>query len=314
MNLEFIVQTEQGIYEISELVTKVSYADKLNDGCSKLEFAFIDDNLKIANGNPVRFKFNGVNIFSGIIFKHGCSNEKEITVTAYDQLRYCKAKDEIVVLKDTTTSLTKRMCTYFGLRQGSIIDTIYTLSTAVHDGKTWLDIVYDGISETLLNTGRKYCLRDEFGAVALRNMAELKLDLILGDESLCYGYNYEKSIDDDFYNRIKIYVKGEKGKPGQIIVEDSDKSIKKYGLLQYFESVDKDTNISQAKSKAKTLLGLYNQEVETLSLECLGDTSVRAGSSFYAYIEDIGLNKLLYVKSVTHEYLPIHTMSMEVAI
>lgn len=314
MNLEFIVQTEQGVYEISELVIKVSYTDKLNDGCSKLEFSFIDDNLKIANGNPVRFKFNGVNIFSGIVFKHGHSNEKEITVTAYDQLRYCKAKDEIVVLKDTATSLIKRMCTYFGLRQGTVIDTNYTLATAVHDGKTWLDIVYDGISETLLNTGRKYCLRDEFGAVTLRNMAELELNLILGDESLCYDYKYEKSIDDEFYNRVKIYVKGEKGKPGQIIVEDNDKSIKKYGLLQYFESVDKNTNISQAKSKAKTLLGLYNQEVETLSLECLGDTSVRAGTSFYAYIEDIELNKLLYVKSVTHEYLPIHTMSLEVAI
>lgn len=314
MNLEFIVQTEQGIYEISELVSKVSYADKLNDGCSKLEFTFVDDNLKIANGNPVRFKFNGVNIFSGIIFKHGRSNEKEVAATAYDQLRYCKAKDEIVVLKDTATSLIKRMCTYFGLRQGTVIDTNYTLATAVHDGKTWLDIVYDGISETLLNTGRKYCLRDEFGAVTLRNMAELELNLILGDESLCYDYKYEKSIDDEFYNRVKIYVKGEKGKPGQIIVEDNDKSIKKYGLLQYFESVDKNTNISQAKSKAKTLLGLYNQEVETLSLECLGDTSVRAGTSFYAYIEDIELNKLLYVKSVTHEYLPIHTMSLEVAI
>lgn len=314
MDLEFIVQTEQGIYEISELVTKVSYTDKLNDGCSILDFSFTDDDLKIANGNPVRFKFNNANIFSGIVFKHGHSGEKEITVTAYDQLRYCKAKDEIVVLKDTAASLSKRMCTYFGLRQGTITDTAYVLATAVHDGKTWLDIVYDGISETLLNTGRKYCLRDEFGAVALRNMAELKLDIILGDESLCHNYKYEKSIDDEFYNRVKIYVKGEKGKPGQILVEDNDKSIKKYGLLQYFESVDKNTNISQAKSKAKTLLGLYNQEVETLSLECLGDTSIRAGTSFYAYIEEIGLNKLLYVKSVTHEYLPIHTMSLEVAI
>ena len=84
--------------------------------------------------------------------------------------------------------------------------------------------------------------------------------------------------------------------------------------MQYFESVDKDTNIAQAKSKAKALLGLYNHEVETLSLECLGDTSVCAGSSFYAYIEGIRLNKRLFVNSVTHKFLPVHTMSLEVAI
>lgn len=312
--LEFLIQSSKKLYEISELVTEVSYMDKLNDGCSKLEFSFINDDLVIENGNPVRFKYNGVNIFSGIVFKHGYKKDNEITVTAYDQLRYCKAKDEIVVIKDTATTLTKRMCTYFGLRVGTLTDAKYVLATGVQDGKTWLDIIYDGISETLMNTGKKYCLRDEFGAVALRDLNDLKLNLILGDESLCYDFDYTKSIDDDFYNRVKIYVKGEKGKPGQIIVEDSDSSVKKYGLLQYFESVDKDTNISQAKAKAKALLKLYNQEVESLNLDCLGDTSIRAGSSFYVYIKDIKINKQLFVKSVSHKFLPIHTMSLEVAI
>lgn len=312
--MEFLVKTNEKIYEISELVKSVSWNDRLNDGCSKLEFSYVDDDLNIENGSPVQFKYDGANIFSGIIFKHGHTKKKEISVTAYDQLRYCKAKDEIVVLKDTADTLTKRMCTYFGLRTGIIADTKYVLATVVQDGKTWLDIVYDGIGETLKSTGRKYCLYDAFGAVTLQDIADMKRNLILGDESLCYDYKYEKSIDDDFYNRVKIYVKGDEGKSGQMIVEDSNSSIKKYGLLQYFESVDKDTNISQAKSRAKSLLGLYNHEVETLSLECLGDTSVRAGSSFYAYIEGIKLNKQLFVTSVTHNFLPVHTMSLEVAI
>lgn len=301
------------IFEISELVTSISYTDKLNDGCSKLEFSYIDDKLTIENGSAVRFKYDGADIFYGIVFKHGHTKGKEIAITAYDQLRYCKAKDEIVV-KDTATILTKRMCTYFGLRAGTLTDTKYVLATVVQDGKTWLDIVYDGISETLKNTGKKFCLRDEFGVITLRDLDDLKLNLILGDYSLCYDFNYEKSIDDEFYNRIKINVKGDKGKNGQSIVEDCNGSIKKYGPLQYFESIDKEVNISQVKAKAKALLGLYNQEVESLSLECLGDTSIRAGNSFYVYIEDIELCKLLFVKSVTHKFLPSHTMSLEVAI
>ncbi len=316
--MEFIIQIDGKIYEISELVKSISYTDKLNDGCSKLEFSYVDDNLKIENGSIVRFKYNDTNVFYGFVFKHSRNIKGEITVTAYDQLRYCKAKDEIVVLKDTSTTLVNRMCIYFGLKTGILTNTNYVLATDVHDGKTWLDIIYDSLNETLANTGNKFCLRDEFGSIALRNLNDLKLNLILGDESLCYDYDYEKSIDDEFYNRIKIYIKGkDNATVGQVINYESETSIKKYGLLQYFESVDKDTNVSQVKAKAKELLGLYNQEAESLSLDCMGDTRVRAGVGFMAMIEDImghNITRWFTVESVTHKYLPTHTMSLEVAI
>ena len=309
--MEFLVEVDKKIYEISELVKSVSYTDKLNEGCSKFEFSYQDDELKIKNGSVVRFKFDD-NTFYGYVFKHGKNKKKEITVIAYDQLRYCKAKDTIVVKNDTITTLTKKMCNYFNLKYGTLTDTGFVLSTSVQDDKTWLDILYSGISDTLLNKGKKYSLRDEFGSIAIRDLEELQLNLVLGDESLVYDFEYEKSIDEDFYNQIKLASDNEAtGKRDTYITKDSS-SIGTYGLLQYFEVLDKNSNASQAKSKADMLLSLYNREVETLSLECLGDTSIRAGSSFYGLIEDIELNKRLIVKSVTHEYLPTHTMSLEV--
>ena len=312
MSMEFLVEVDGKIYEISELVKSVSYTDKLNDGCSKLEFSYIDNDLRIQNGSVVRFKFNGANIFYGYVFKHGQNKAKEITVTAYDQLRYCKAKDTIVVKNDTIDSLVRKMCNYFGLRTGGLASTGYKLPVSVQDDKTWLDIIYTAISDTLMNTGRWYCLRDEFGSIAIRELQELRLDLVLGDESFAYDYEYEKSIDDDFYNQIKIVSDNEDtGKRDVYITKDSD-SIAKYGLLQYFEVLDKNYNPSQAKAKVDALLKLYNREVETLELSCLGDTRVRAGNSFYGQIEDIRLNKRLIVKSVTHKFIPVHTMSLEV--
>lgn len=310
--MEFLVEVDGQIYEISELVTSVSYTDKLNDGCSKLEFSYIDDDLVIKNGNVVRFKYDDTNIFYGYVFKVSRNKGKEITVTAYDQLRYCKAKDTIVVKNDTITTLVNKMCNYFNLRKGVLTDTKYKLPVSVQDDKTWLDIIYTAIEDTLTNTGRWYCLRDEFGNIALRDLEDLTLNLILGDETLAYDYEYEKSIDNDFYNQIKLVSDNETtGKRDVYITKDSD-SIAKYGLLQYFEVLDKNYNSSQAKAKADALLQLYNREVETLELKCLGDVRVRAGSSFYGQIEDIGLNKRLIVKSVTHEFVPVHTMSLEV--
>ncbi len=312
MSMEFLVEVDEKIYEISELVTSVSYTDKLNDGCSKLEFSYIDDDLGIQNGSVVRFKFNGSNIFYGYVFKHGQNKQKEITVTAYDQLRYCKTKDTIVVKNDTIDSLVMKMCNYFSLRVGTLTNTGYKLPVSVQDDKTWLDIIYNAVSDTLMNTGKWYCLRDEFGSIAIRELQELQLDLVLGDESLVYDYEYEKSIDDDFYNQIKIVSDNETtGKRDVYITKDSG-SIAKYGLLQYFEVLGKNANPSQAKAKADALLQLYNREVETIDLDCLGDVRVRAGTSFFGQIEDIKLNKRLIVREVTHEFVPVHTMNVSV--
>lgn len=314
MSMEFLVKVDNNVYEISGLVTSISYSDRLNDGCSKLEFSYVGDILKVKNGSVISFKYDNVGIFYGYVFKHGQNKRKEITVTAYDQLRYCKAKDTIVVRGDSVTSLVKKMCNYFGLKTGALTNTGYTLATSIQDDKTWLDIIYSGIDDTLTNTGRWYSLRDEFGSIALRDLVDLQLNLVLGDESLVYDYKYDKSIDDEFYNQIKIVSDNEStGKRDVYITKDSG-SIAKYGLLQYFEVLNKNANPSQAKSKADMLLKLYNREVETISLDCLGDTSVRAGSSFYGWIGDIELNRRLIVRSVTHKFLPVHTMSLEVAI
>ncbi|HEY8387378.1 MAG TPA: hypothetical protein VIK74_02175 [Parasegetibacter sp.] len=260
----------------------------------------------------VRFRYDGADIFYGYVFKHVQNKVKKITATAYDQLRYCKAKDTIVVKNDTVDSLVRKMCNYFNLKTGTLANTGYKLPTSVQDDKTWLDIIYSAIDETLKNTGRWYCLRDEFGYVALRELQELQLDLVLGDESLAYDFEYEKTIDDNFYNQIKIVSDNEAtGKRDVYITRDSG-SIAKYGLLQYFEVLDKNYNPAQAKAKADALLRLYNREVETLELSCLGDVRVRAGTSFFGQIEDIELNRRLIVREVTHEFIPVHTMRVEV--
>lgn len=310
--MEFIVRVDNQFYEISELVTKISYEDKLNDGCSKLEFSYINKDIEIKNGSAVKFTYQNTNIFQGYVFKVSRGKGNEISITAYDQLRYCKAKDTLVVKGETVTTLVNKMCHYFKLSKGDIVDTKYLLATGVQDDKTWLDIIYSAISDTLLYKGKWYALRDEFGVITLRELGKLGTDLILGDNSLCYDYKFDQSIDDDFYNMIKLVSKDEEAKKVDITVKKDDSSIGKYGFLQYYENIDKKYNSSQMKEMANNLLKLYNKEKETISLDCIGDTRIRAGSGFYCLIGDINYNKKLMVKSVSHDFLPSHTMSLEV--
>lgn len=311
---ELLAEVDENIYDISELANSVDFTDKLNDGCSKLEFTYNESDVKITNGCVVRFTYDDIK-FYGRVFKREQSVKGIVSITAYDQLRYAKGNDTFLSKNDTVSTLVKKMCVYFNFNQGYIADILYKLKTTPVDNKAWLDIVYNAISDTLTNTGAWYALRDEYGSITLRNIDDLKLDLLLGDESICYNYSHAKSIDDEFYNIILIDIVSENAFENRITKNDTT-SIAKYGPMQYYKSLsDKNYNEAQATQMATELLSLYNKEVETLQLDCIGDTRIRAGNSFLVNISETGVeNTRLIVKSVAHSFIPTHTMSIEVKI
>ena len=95
---ELIVRNGDTLYSPAVL-ENIKWSTERCGTPSKLTFKVVKDKaLNIEEGNSVRFKWNGNNIFYGFIFSIKRDKEDIITVTCYDQLRYLKNKDIFIYI------------------------------------------------------------------------------------------------------------------------------------------------------------------------------------------------------------------------
>lgn len=268
----------------------------------KLTFSVVSDSIiNFQEGNPVRLKVGGVNVFYGFVFKKERDKENIINVTAYDQLRYFKNKDTYIYSNKTAGELIQMIAADFNLRTGTLENTGFKIASRVEDNKSLFDIVQTALDLTLENRRKMYVLYDDFGRLTLKNVESMKLNFLIDDEA-AENYKYSSTIDGETYNRIKLsYENDETGKREIYIAQDS-RNINNWGVLQYFENIDSKVN---GKAKADGLLQLYNAKTRNLTINnAFGDVRVRAGSSLPIKLNlgDVNVQNFMLVEKVQHTF------------
>jgi len=295
-------------YELTISNTKETYIPPVLGGVSvelerkgvpgKITFSIMkSDKFTVEEGNAIEFKVNKTDFFFGFVFSIKETKDELLQITGYDQLRYLKAKDTYVFEAKKASEILKQITSDFNLQAGEIDDTGYSMNIVLKD-KTLFDMIQSTLEETLMSTGNLYVLYDNYGKLNLKNIENLKLDILIGDNTM-EDYNKTSSIDEA-YNQIKLAYPNDKTGKYDIYLEKHSENINKWGVLQYYEVIDENVN---GKVKAQTLLKLYNQPNKKLSVNnALGDVKIKAGCSLVVKISALGINNYMLVEKVKHTF------------
>ena len=277
----------------------------------KLSFTVLaDDRLQIEEGNAVRLDVDGKPAFFGFIFERSGSREKEVKITAYDQLRYFKNTDSYNYTNLTAGDLIAQIAADYNLRVGALEDTGYRIEVRNEKDKTLFDIILNALDITMMGTGKLFVLYDDAGALTLKNIENMKLNLMICDET-AQDYDFKSSIDSHTYNQIELYRDDKETKKRELYVAKHTENVNKWGILRMHESISDSVNGQEA---AEAYLSLYNKPSRSLKIkDAFGDISVRAGCLIPTFLKagDQTLKNYMLVEAVTHKFSQgFHSMDL----
>ncbi len=294
---------------------EVTLTSNLKGVPSELSFNVVKDGIiNFTEGNHVRFKVNGKDLFYGVVFERSRDKSGIISVRAYDQLRYLQNKDNLEFTPRTADKYITRVAGQTRLTCGELENTEYEIPHTVEEGTSYIDMILKALEITQKMKGKEYILYDDYKKITLKNVENMKTDCYICNKNL-ENFSYTTSIDNDTYNKVKLYKDSGTTKKGGIeFIEKDDLNISKWGVLQYYEKMSTDDE--NGKTKAIQLLEHYNRKKIKLSLnKVLGDLTVRAGSSVFVELDlgEMYLKQEMFVTKCVQKFSEgQHTMDLDV--
>lgn len=317
MTTELLIASKDSgnIWEVSSMAESVTYTTNRTGSPGELKFTLITQNgISFDVGDVVRFSADGQLIFYGWVFVISQDRWGVTDVTCYDRLRYLKANASYAFYGQTAGSIIQQIAEDFQLTLGTIEDTRYSLPSLVMEDKTCLDIISEAIQQTLLNTGNIYVFYDDGTGLALQEAGNMKSAVVIGEKSLLTDYTYQKDIDQQTYNSIKLVQPNEETGRAEVYQVDDSETIGKWGLLRLYQQVDESLNAAQIAAQAQASLEYYNRPYRTLKISSLGVIGLRAGMMLLVNIPRIenAEKKYVLLEKVTHKFEnDVHTMDIE---
>lgn len=319
MGRNLTVTTQDGkLIDYTPALISAELTTQRFDAPGKLTFEGAEgQGIAIPEGSAVRLSDNGATEFLGYVFTASRDRYGTTSYVAYDQLRYLRAKQSYTFVNLSLEDIIRQIAADFGLTVGALSETGYVFPSLIKENESCLDIIFDALAQVIYQTGKIFVFYDDCGSLALTEAKNLIQTGIIGDGSMMTDYTYKRDIDSDTYNRIKLARPNKETGRTDIYVHEDTETIKKWGLLQYYDKVDENLNEAQIDELCRAYLKYYNRVSQTLKLESMGVPKIRAGMLipvFIGAVDALNTNRILLAEKVTHRYegSGLHTMSVEV--
>lgn len=307
-------------YNISSLVGDIQYTTTLGGQPGKLTFTLQKDPngvLNIQNGSVIQFIRDGKGIFYGYVFTMGTDATDIYKITCYDQLRYLKNEETIMLSGQTVSQVFEKLCKLHQIKNYKIVTpTSFVCPSYLHEKKSLYQILEHQMIQADIHDKKQYFIRDNFGVLEFNEIGNCKTDVVIGEKSLLTSYQFEISIDKDSYNQIKVVKDNKKTKKRDVYQVFDSTTQKRWGLLQKLVKADENQNSAQIELYANNLLKLHNRETRSLRLSALGVQGLNAGSGFSVNIPKLQTKYFdMWIASATHNFRKdFYTMDLEVFI
>lgn len=312
MDVELFITHENVMYAPATL-EGISWTTERKGTPSSLKFSILADDIELSEGDPVNFMVDGAGVFHGWIFQQKRSKSGEVSITAYDQLRYLKNKDTYVYENKKASEFIQMIASDFQMQCGTIEPTSYNIVSRVEENTTLFDMIQNALDLELTNAKELYVLYDDYGKLMLRNIANMQVGILINEEG-AQDYSYSTGIDKDTYNKVKLARENKTTGMLDTYIAKDGTSMNTWGVLQYYEKLSGDTDGTEA-NRANVLLELYNQPSRTLTISnAFGDVRCRAGALIAVQLDltsETTLDNWMLIEKAQHSFKNNeHTMSL----
>lgn len=314
--IKLVLVKSSNSYDISELVDQIQWKGRKGSSSRSLSATLLDDDgynhlrskIDVEKGHQCIFSYDGEELFRGIIMSQKQSNNKQMTITAYDNGIYlANNKDTFTYENKTADEVFKDCCNRFGIPMGKVAKCTYKIPELTKSKTTAFDTIADALSLDYENTSIRHYIMSEKGKLKLLIRRENILQWVIETGKNLKSYSYTKSIED-IKTRIKLV-----SKEDTVLVEKKNKSLeKKIGIFQDIDKPDESLSSAQITKLAKTMLEEKSTPERSLQIEAIGIPEVISGIGVYIVIKHLGLSRTFYVDEDTHTFSDrSHTMSLK---
>ncbi len=267
IKIEILLKNDFGIFDITkntlEDIRLTMYYKELP---SNLNIKILNKNLNICEGDSLSLKINDEKVFFGYIFNIKIDEEGIFSIRAYDQIRYLIARDTYIYKNKSASQVFSMICDDFGIKKGTIEDTIYKIPYRIEENQRILDIIYEAMEITKKNTGNRYIIFDDFGKLCLKKYDDMKENLEENQRILDIIYEAMEITKKNTGNRYiilddfgKLCLKKYDDMKENLII-DLAKDVFKYEIEK---SIDKDVYNSikvSVKNRKNKIISTYLKE------------------------------------------------------